>query len=1499
MTRNSSTNAALTVTLVSETNKLAIPASVAVPAGARSAAFNVYTVAPNGPAATTTVSLIASAAGFVSVADTLSIYDDGLPSLSVSVADSIISEGAANPATYGTVAISNVLATSIKVILRSDNARVRVPSVVTIVSNTLSTNFAVTVINNTLVEPPADVALSAFVADGATGSALAATGVTNVITLLDDDGPTLTVALASSTIAQNGTTTGTVSCNTTLTNALVVTLSSGDQTIATVPVSVTIPAGQTSAGFTVQGVDPGNKTGTRHVSITASASAYTEGVAALDVTDIHLPDLAVPAVNVPADSAGGERVTASYVVKNSGLDAATGLWSDAVWYSSSPNGANPVYVGGAIQTNSLAIGESYTNAVSFLSPQSPGAYYLVVTADAGNNITELSEANNTAVSSTTFQVDAPYRATVQADVLAAPSGTAIPMHGHAYYTTNSSTPAAGVTVSIRILVKGTRRVFLATTDANGDFTYLFQPLSTEAGTYQICADHPGVAKDTIQSGFVLYGMGFGDNGTTLTLGPNTNYSGQVLVQNLGDTAVSGVAAVVEGMPSYIQAQVSLTTAISGNASVPLTYTLAVGQVSSTVLVRARIRVSSAEGVLVYYPLTLTIVPPKAILVANPAVLTAPMLVGQQTMVVCDVANVGGADSGPLVLQLPALDWLRASSPTNLDSMAPGQTNRITLLLSPAADLALQQYEGNVYLSGAELGLSVPFKFRATSETTGSLQVSVQDDYTFYVAGAPLVSNALVVLTDPYDYSVVASNRTDSSGIVTLTNLTVGTYQLSVSAASHSAFAQPVIIRAGQTNQMNAFLSRQTVTYQWTVVPTVVQDNYQVVLESVFETEVPIPVVTIDDPLLMPLVVEGEDTQLQIQMSNHGLIAAEQVTLDLPTDDPNYEFQAVVTNVDKIPAMSSISLPVVIRLRTNAVAQASQRLAAVIKPYGATTITGCKTLPKLHVKWGYYCGPDFNWHALETEIIAVPVEHKCADEIKDYLQDQIKKLIQSKGDWKSLLDWKDQLCALLAMLAGCSDDECLVSVVGMGCGVASGSLSASIGPATRFGNCWCPNLPSLSFSVPSSPETVDPNVEVGGGVSTSCGGGITDPYTTPIEWTYSGCTPGDTTGSSEAKVSRAVLYSSSATVTPQDKSTSPGAVCAQVRIRLEQEAVVARAGFAGTLELDNGDTTYPLTGVRVTLNIQDSSGNPANNLFGVTGPVLTGLTGTDGTGVVAAGSSGVAKYTFVPTHLAAPTTATQYSIGGTLEYAQAGSMVQVPLIAQVITVFPDPVLHLLYFQQRDVYGDDPFTPEIEPSEAFDVGLMVTNSGYGKALSFSITSGQPEIVDNEKGLLIDFTLLGTQVGTNSFTPSLTANLGEIDPGKAQTAVWKMVSSLQGKFIEYQATFRHLDDLGNPQTSLIDSVEIHELIHTVLANRTNDDAVPDFLVNDISDPDNLPEHALSERRFGGPGDGCRRRRNRWRSQRRPSSGQPRSHSHRWLELSPGARPRRRVSVEASGAL
>lgn len=290
-----------------------------------------------------------------------------------------------------------------------------------------------------------------------------------------------------------------------------------------------------------------------------------------------------------------------------------------------------------------------------------------------------------------------------------------------------------------------------------------------------------------------------------------------------------------------------------------------------------------------------------------------------------------------------------------------------------------------------------------------------------------------------------------------------------------------------------------------------------------------------------------------------------------------------------------------------------------------------------------------------------------------------------------------------------------------------------------------------------------------------------------------------------------------------------AICARVRIQLSQDVVIARNAFKATLEITNAPENVPLENLTVILNISDENDQPANNLFGIHPPELSGVGDVNGTGIIQPGTTAIASWLIVPTRDAAPDGSVMYNVGGEFSYTQGGSTITMPLFPAPILVKPDPLLVLDYYWEKDVYGDDPFTPEIEPSIPFALGLRVSNNGNGVADDFRIIGSQPQIVENEKGLLVNFKIIGTQVNADTLTPIIGADLGDIDPGTTSVAVWMMTSSLQGQFIDYDATFTHIDGLGNPRLSLIDTVNIHELIHVVRVDSPDDDGKPDFLAKD----------------------------------------------------------------------
>ena len=107
--------------------------------------------------------------------------------------------------------------------------------------------------------------------------------------------------------------------------------------------------------------------------------------------------------------------------------------------------------------------------------------------------------------STFLDITHAYSATVAAPSDTYMMGSPVQLTGRAFDPI-SGDPAPNQPVTVRVHVRGTRRLVEATSDESGSFVATFQPLPGEAGRYSIGADHPGVATDIDQDSFLIIGM---------------------------------------------------------------------------------------------------------------------------------------------------------------------------------------------------------------------------------------------------------------------------------------------------------------------------------------------------------------------------------------------------------------------------------------------------------------------------------------------------------------------------------------------------------------------------------------------------------------------------------------------------------------------------------------------------------------------------------------------------------------------------------------------------------------------------------------------------------------------------------------------------------------------------------------------------------------------------------------------------------------------------------
>jgi hypothetical protein len=130
------------------------------------------------------------------------------------------------------------------------------------------------------------------------------------------------------------------------------------------------------------------------------------------------------------------------------------------------------------------------------------------------------------------------------------------------------------------------------------------------------------------------------------------------------------------------------------------------------------------------------------------------------------------------------------------------------------------------------------------------------------------------------------------------------------------------------------------------------------------------------------------------------------------------------------------------------------------------------------------------------------------------------------------------------------------------------------------------------------------------------------------------------------------------------------VCASASLSMNEQAVMTRQAFAGTLSIENEDPSSAISNLNVTIDIRDANGNSANDKFFVEPPVLLGLNDVNGSGNIASGATGEVRYTFIPTNTAAPSAPTQYTFSGTLQYSDGTQTVSVPLLGSPVTVYPN-------------------------------------------------------------------------------------------------------------------------------------------------------------------------------------------------------------------------------------
>lgn len=903
-----------------EPTRFSLPESITIPAGEKSVRFTVPTTDNSRPEQDADVVFSASAPGYVSGIAALVLTDNDIPQLSINLTPAIVSESAGPLAVRATVTRTGSLDSDLEIELSDDSVnrlyyadrRKKIPA------GERSVEFLLGPVDNADADGDCDITLSAAVFIPSCSCAVAAgstAGLTSAtLTITDNDGPALELTSATTAVKEGASLSVTVSRNTATESALLVDITADPQGRLTYPATVTIPAGEKSASFEVSAPTDDLTDNSFTATITASAQGFSRGTAYFLVTDETLPDIRVDSFDISADSfTATATATATVEVSNVGAymmpeRTKIGLYAEGT----------AVPLAYLYLPEDLEPGCSAVVTREFNLPASVGDITIHAVANDGDEVKELLYNNNMS-QPVTIRLSTPLQATIATDKATYRRGEPVTFSGHA------TVPQGEVFVT----GNGATQTFPADINSEGDFTVVWHPYEAEVGTFSFGMRYPGDVTAPVAGTFDITGLKLAEAGVIRIEGTaGTPLTASIPVTNPSSTAISGIVSSVTTRPDNVDAAVTAPQSInaghtenigltltadtptSGNDWEKVCVTLADGSGNTMdVTVFCRFRYASAS------------------LKSDVAEVNTTMTVGHTRQFPVTLTNDGAGETGEINILLP--DWMSTATPTRMPSLASGESATVILLLTPPAGVNINHpVTGRFVVSIApERGnsLVIPFDINPVSETTGTVDFDVYDEYAFTTAEGPHLEGARVRLLHPVTSQEVFSGTTDTTGHLTAT-VPEGYYKAEFTADRHYDYSCEILVDPGRTKRIPALLNFRGVEYSYDVVETEIEDMYSIVTTVKYETNVPAPVVVISGPERVDgdALRPGESLIFNMAVTNKGLVTAfdNEFTIPQPNDEFGMEALVDLAPFDLAPGQSRLIPIRLTRYGTRATVKAS-------------------------------------------------------------------------------------------------------------------------------------------------------------------------------------------------------------------------------------------------------------------------------------------------------------------------------------------------------------------------------------------------------------------------------------------------------------------------------------------------------------------------------------------------------------------------------------------------
>jgi RHS repeat-associated protein len=497
----------------------------------------------------------------------------------------------------------------------------------------------------------------------------------------------------------------------------------------------------------------------------------------------------------------------------------------------------------------------------------------------------------------------------------------IKIYGQAIKRDDDS-PMFYVPLDLVISTKGFEREYSVVTDDQGLFQYSFEPLENEAGTYKVYAVHPDLNDRANPVEFVISRVSVNPRTVTLKIPRNYEYTNSITVQAADGTVVENLrlyyeeADLPEGLTLVLDDPIDeLGSGERGELSINISANNDVGDNETIVLTLKSGLTPEDEMEWGTVTIFAEFSEAQPILNVSPVKVVTGVALDNTITELIFLKNDGLSELKDVNVSIVGVpDWITLNLPSDMNSVPVGEQRAVGIVINPPADVVIDDYAFNIKITSSNHdNATFPLEVAVVEEGVGHVEFMIADIYTGTKRsdGTDIlgVSNASIYVQNEQVLSEERTEKTEANGEFLFEGLSVGKYKYRVRASNHQDYIGRFEIRAGKTISEHVFIEYNLVTVEWSVVETTIVDEYEIVLDVTYETNVPAAVVVVEPTHTnLPVMDPGDVLNLELRYTNYGLLPAAVDSYNLPAENSYYKFEILCDLPDEIPAGESFSIP---------------------------------------------------------------------------------------------------------------------------------------------------------------------------------------------------------------------------------------------------------------------------------------------------------------------------------------------------------------------------------------------------------------------------------------------------------------------------------------------------------------------------------------------------------------------------------------------------------------